>query len=56
MLQIWKLPETWKNKEIEEESENNAIIMKKTEAMIKYQKQKEKDESESDEELKNWDK
>ena len=50
------MPEKWMNKKLEEESENDDWIMKKTEQMLKYQKQKQKDEEDSDEDLKNWEK
>lgn len=55
IMKIWKLPEEWRDKGLEEEEEKEAAIIRKTEVILNTQKQIQRANDDSDDDdLSNW--
>jgi len=54
-LEIWKLPEEWRDKNLEREEERETEIRKETQNILNFQKKQLKAAEDSDEDdLANW--
>ena len=55
VMKIWKLPDEWRDKGLEEEEEKEAAIIRKTEVILNTQKQIQRANDDSDDDdLSNW--